>query len=131
MSLLLAATLLASRPVRSHVEPMRFLYAIRHVENWDGLSEGIHGEIGPYQMKPPIFKQYGLLPIPENYEEAAKRHFVWCASRLKVRGKPVTVTTMAAIWHGGWTHYLEKRLTDADREYADRAVNVYFDRRIR
>ena len=62
-------------------EPARFLKEIRAVENWHG-EIGHQGERGPYQMKPALFRQYGLKPTPENYEAAAKSHYIWCVARL-------------------------------------------------
>jgi len=112
------------------------LKAIDKVEDWDGRTVGRDGERGPWQMKASTWHQYSKENMPyserswRNWTEAQRvlqEHASWIMDRMETLETPRTAYIFALIWKVGYGNFKRGRITEADRDYAQRAENLYLD----
>jgi len=110
--------------------PPDFLYAIRLVESGDRYDGpcGKGGELGPYQFRYTVWRQYTTAPFAEARtalaDQVAAQHYRWIARRLQSHGVPATHWNIAAAWNSGVRAVITGRIPACTRDYATRVVNL-------
>ncbi len=122
-------------PYTPPLDNAKLIIAIRRVENWDGYSEGKHGERGPSQIKLITWKQHtkrawrhALYMTTEDqliYREVEDAHGSWIRDVIGSRRLPDTAYTFALCWRAGVHNVLDHNITPEERSYAQRASNIY------
>ena len=109
------------------------LRAIAETENWDGESQGAAGEQGPWQILPSTWRQYTRRTMPYSRNGWAQpfaqnvlhEHASWCRDEMEKHGLPQTAYTFALFWKAGAGRVLRNGVRRVDREYSERASNLY------
>jgi hypothetical protein len=110
--------------------PPDFLHAIRLVESGDRYDGpcGKAGELGPYQFRLAVWRQYTSAPFSQAQtafaDHVAANHYFWIARRLRTGGVPATSWNIAAAWNSGVRAVLSGRIPASSRDYATRVVNL-------
>jgi hypothetical protein len=134
--LLCALPLMAARETSDpKLDLDRVVEAIRIVENWDGVSVGAEGEVGPWQFKKSVWIEFSDKPFswawgdwPEQKAEqraAARRYVAWIDQNLIHLPLPRTAASIALVYTNGWGNTKRKKITAAKRDYSRRAQNIY------
>lgn len=114
--------------------------AIRHVENWNGVSRGAAGERGPWQVTPGVWHQYSKLPLScaegKSHAELTEQRRVAreviydISQRLLKARRNRDAFTVAVVYCAGWNcfHYWQPhRPSKAKIAYGRRAEALYYD----
>ena len=108
--------ILLALPACAQVDEARLLRAIALVEsNGNPAAVGAHGERGECQMMSAMRRHYGT---PEVMLRDLER-------QLPRAGMPVSEYTLALAFHCGMTRIRQRRITDADADYAQRVRAIY------
>jgi hypothetical protein len=118
-------------PLNNH----KLIQMERRIEAWDGESEGRHGERGPTQIKFMTWKQHtkkawthALYKTEEDkviYRDVEADHAAWIRDEMERHKLPQTAYTFALIWRAGMKNVLNHNVTVAEKDYAERAENIY------
>lgn len=118
----------------SAVDLGRMAWALRQVEEVPGKLLGAHGELGPYQFKQKTWESVTGLPFsyaayPSFAELVARAYLADLRRELHLAGQDVTVYNLALTWKcGPDAVILKKWQSSADKDFAQRVVNLYLDR---
>jgi|HubBroStandDraft_1064217.scaffolds.fasta_scaffold02417_9 hypothetical protein len=117
------------------LDNIKLIKAIRQVENWDGESEGFHGERGPSQIKMMTWRQHTKVAWIHalyrtafdrlEYHEVECSHAAWIRDVMENRRLPQTAYTFGLFWKAGYKNVINATLKPADRDYAVRVQNIY------
>lgn len=111
------------------------LWAIHQVENPRNVrTPGRAGELGPYQIKPEVWREHSGLPHrvalePEASREVAMAHLKWIRGALTSGGAPTDCYHLALAWNAGAEAVRTGRLLRRQVAYAER-VSRLIDARV-
>lgn len=138
------AVLLIAAPFAFSAEPSdpklnlaRVKWAIKCVENWDGVKVGGAGELGPYQIRPAVWLQFSEKPLEYAYgseprhkaeqERVALELVEWIDNRLPGLHLPRTARSIGLVWTVGYGNMRAGNYGRGKKAYADRVSNTYHD----
>lgn len=99
----------------------RMAAAIAQVEDWQG-RRGSHGEFGPTQIMPHVWRSYSLHRYSESEAlRITRAHLQWLSENLE----HPTPYRIALAWNAGLTRTNRCRVSNRQADYAMRVVNVY------
>lgn len=108
--------LLLALPCAAAVDTPAMLHAIAQVETGGRNVRGRAGEHSPYQLTPAVWHRYR-----GTAKQRAAAHLHYLASKLP---NPTT-QRLALAWNGGLGSV--DRPSAAQRDYANRVTNLYYD----
>lgn len=134
MRLLLAIVVLALASSARAFDLPRMIETIRMVEN--SATTGRAGERSPWQILPSVWRQYSTKPLswasgrrPEHLAEQLRvvnAHLDWIRAQLSSAGLDANSPyNIALVWGAGWETVRKGRTSEAKRDYAGRAQNIY------
>jgi hypothetical protein len=120
-------------PMSVPLDNDKLLKAIEETEDWDGESVGAAGEAGPWQMLPSTWREYSSEPFPysgvkwrgHEAQRVVHEHASWIRDQMEKRRLPQTAYTFALFWKAGDGRVLRNAARRVDKEYAERAANIY------
>lgn len=126
MKTLLALAGLLLMPTAKATESLdtgRMVAVLRALEN--GPSDN------PWQFREPTWRAYSKVPL-HTASILEHRRVAWMFTQTCIRqclslDLPITARNVALLFSAGYRNVLESTLTDKQRDYAQRAANLYND----